>query len=130
ICPLITAVGGFFLLKEKLGKLKVIAIVIAMVSIFILASGLTNEILWSIVTAVFYALFLIIQRKIQNINKLNMLALQMAVSICLVIPLSIVFPHPFPTEISFWINIVVISVVFTVFPLLLSLIALASLPSS
>ncbi|HET8828418.1 MAG TPA: EamA family transporter [Pelobium sp.] len=130
ICPLMTALGGFYLLKEELGKLKVFAIALAIVSILLLATGLIYEVLWSVITALFYAFFLIIQRKIQSINKLNMLAFQMAVALCLIIPLFFVFPQPFPTETSFWINIFIISTVFTVLPLLLSLIALTSLPSS
>ncbi|WP_017257456.1 EamA family transporter [Pedobacter arcticus] len=130
ICPLITALGGFVLLKEELSKIKVIAIAIAVVSIFILATGSVHEVLWSIVTAAFYAFFLIIQRKIQSINKLNMLAFQMIVALGLIIPLFFVFPQPIPVELSFWVNIVIISAFFTVLPLLLSLIALTSLPSS
>ncbi len=130
ICPLITALGGFLLLKEELSKLKVIGIAIAVVSIFILATGLIHEVLWSIITAAFYAFFLIIQRKIQSINKLNMLAFQMVVALCLIIPMFFVFPQPVPTETAFWVNILIISSVFTVLPLLLSLIALTSLPSS
>ncbi len=130
ICPLITALGGFYLLKEELSKLKLVAIAIAVVSILLLATGLIHEVLWSLVAAIFYAFFLIIQRKIRNINKLNMLAFQMTVALFVVVPLFFVFPHPFPTDISFWINIFIVSLVFTVLPLLLSLIALSSLPSS
>src|SRR5690606_16627677 len=87
VCPLITALGGYFLLKEELSKLKIIAIGIAIVSILILATGLIHEVLWSVVTAAFYAFFLIIQRKIQHINKLNMLAFQMVIALCLIAPL-------------------------------------------
>lgn len=130
VCPLITALGGFVLLKEDLTRLKVISIVIAVISIVILATGSIEEVLWSVITATFYAFFLIIQRKIQSIDKLNMLAFQMVVALCLIAPLFVVFPQPFPMELSFWINIVVIASLFTVLPLLLSLIALTSLPSS
>lgn len=130
ICPLITALGGFLLLKEELGKFKIIAIAIAIVSIFILATGSLRDVTWSIVTAAFYAFFLIIQRKIQRVNKLNMLAFQMVVALFLIFPLLFVFPQPFPTDIHFWINIIIISSFFTVLPLLLSLLALTILPSS
>ena len=117
-------------MKEELSKIKVMAIAIAVVSIFILATGSVHEVLWSIVTAAFYAFFLIIQRKIQSINKLNMLAFQMVVALVLIIPLFFILPQPIPAELSFWINIIIISAFFTVLPLLLSLIALTSLPSS
>lgn len=130
ICPLITALGGFVLLKEDLSKLKTIAIGVAIISIIILATGLIHEVLWSVVTAAFYAFFLIIQRRIKVINKLNMLAFQLIVALCLVMPLFFIFPQPFPTEGFFWINMFIISLFFTVLPLLLSMMALVSLPSS
>lgn len=130
VCPLITALGGYYLLKEELGRLKLVAIAIAVVSILFLATGKLHEVIWSVIMAAFYAFFLIIQRKIQSIDRVNMLAFQMAIALFLVFPLFFVYPQPIPTDGFFWINIFLISTVFTVFPLFLSLIALNSLPSS
>lgn len=130
VCPLITALGGFLILKEELGKLKLIGIAIAVISIIILATGSLSDVLWSILTASFYAFFLIIQRIIKNINKLNMLGFQLIIALIIVLPIFFIQAQPIPTDFSFWFDMLIIAVVFTLLPLLLSMYALNSLPSS
>ena len=130
VCPLITAMGGFLILKEHLTKIKLIAIAIALVSILILAQGSLVEVLWSVFIASLYAFYLIIQRVITNLDKLNVLGVQLIISLVIMLPLFIYHHTAIPTELSFWLNILVISVVFTIIPLFLSLYALIGMPSS
>ena len=130
VCPLITALGGFLILKEELSRLKLISLAIAVISILILATGSFTDVMWSIITASFYAFFLIIQRIIKSINKLNMLGFQLLIALVIVLPLFFINPQPIPLDISFWVDIIIIAVFFTLLPLLLSLFALKSLPSS
>jgi len=130
VCPLITALAGFIILKEELSKIKFVAIAIAIISIIILATGSLTDVLWSVITAAFYAFYLIIQRVIKNVDKLNMLGFHLIISLIIVIPLFLFSSQPVPVHASFWINIVIIAVLFTLVPLLLSLYALNSLPSS
>lgn len=130
VCPLITAMGGFLILKEHLTGIKLIAIGIALISILILATGSLQEVLWSVFIASLYAFYLIIQRVITNVDKLNMLGIQLIISMVLMFPLFVYNYTSFPTSLDFWINIIVISVVFTIIPLFLSLYALIGMPSS
>ncbi|HXH99715.1 MAG TPA: EamA family transporter [Sphingobacteriaceae bacterium] len=130
VCPLITALGGFLILKEHLSKVKLLAISIAVFSILILTKGAFNDVLWSVFIAALYAFYLIIQRIIQHIDKFNMLAVQLFISLFLMLPVYITNFSSFPTESYFWVNIVVISVVFTIIPLFLSMYALIGLSSS
>jgi len=130
VCPLITAIGGFLILKEHLTRIKLIAIAIAFVSILILAQGSLVEVLWSIFIASLYAFYLIIQRVITKLDKLNVLGVQLIISFLIMLPLFLYRHDPIPTEISFWLNILLISVVFTIIPLFLSLYALIGMPSS
>ena len=130
VCPLITATGGFLILKEHLTSIKLVAIGIALISILILATGSLQEVLWSVFIASLYAFYLIIQRVIKNVDKLNMLGIQLIISLILMFPLFIYNYTSFPTSLYFWINIIVISVVFTIIPLFLSLYALIGMPSS
>jgi len=130
VCPLLTAMGGFIILKEPLSNIKLISIGIALVSIVILAKGSVTEVLWSVFIASLYALYLIIQRVITTIDKFNMLGVQLILSVILMLPLFIIHFRSFPTDLYFWINILVISVFFTIIPLFLSLYALIGLPSS
>lgn len=130
VCPLVTALGGFLILKEPLSRLKIVAMGIALVSIFLLSKGSINHLLWSIFIATLYAFYLIIQRVVTNLDKFNMLGIQLVISSILSLPLYLLHDYVFVTDIYFWINIVIISVLFTIVPLFLSLYALIGMPSS
>ncbi|MXV13946.1 EamA family transporter [Hufsiella ginkgonis] len=130
VCPLITATGGFLLLKEQLSTLKLGGIIIAFVSIAILAKGSLTEVLWSVFIAALYAFYLIIQRVIRDADKLTMLGIHLFIAAVLVIPLYAAHFTAFPVAGFFWLQILIISVVFTIIPLFLSLYALTGIPSS
>lgn len=130
VCPLITAMGGFFILKEQLSKLKLIAIGIAVVSIIVLAQGSIREVMWSIIVASLYAFYLIIQRVMGRIDKLIMLGFHLFIATLVTLPLFLSNFNQFPLDLHFWIVIVIISIVFTIVPLFLSLYALIGMPSS
>lgn len=130
VCPLITAFGGFILLKEELSGLKLLSLAIALFSIILLATGSLIEVAWSVVIATLYAFYLIIQRKMKNLDKLNVLATQIGLAVLLMMPLYISKHESFPTDLWFWGNITVVAVVFTIIPLFMSLYALIGIPSS
>lgn len=130
VCPLLTAFGGFILLKEALSRLKLISLGIALLSITLLATGSFIEVMWSVVIALLYALYLIIQRKMQHLDKLNVLAVQIALAVLLLLPLYLNKADSIPEGIWFWGNISVIALFFTIIPLFLSLYSLIGIPSS
>lgn len=130
VCPLITAFGGFIILKEHLRRIQVIALVIATASIVMLATGSIIEVVWSVGIASLYAFYLIIQRKMQNLNKLNVLAMQITIAVLLMMPFFLYQHTALPLATNFWLNILLIAVVFTIVPLFLSLFALIGIPSS
>lgn len=130
VCPLLTAFGGFIILKEELSKLKVISLLVALASIIFLGTGSLTDVLWSGVIALFYAGYLLIQRKMEGLDKLNVLAMQFAVSVLLVMPFYISRHQAVPADAWFWLHIILIAVVFTIVPLFLSLYALIGIPSS
>ncbi|RZK99013.1 MAG: permease, partial [Pedobacter sp.] len=130
VCPLITAFGGFILLKEKLSKIQLFSLAVALLSIGLLATGSIIEVTWSVVIATLYAFYLIIQRKMQHVDKLNALALQFIMSVMLMLPFYLMNHKPVPEGMFFWGNITLIAILFTIFPLFLSLYALVGIPSS
>ncbi|MFA4867294.1 MAG: EamA family transporter [Pedobacter sp.] len=130
VCPLITAFGGYLILKESLSRLKLISLGIALLSILLLATGSLIEVVWSVVIATLYAFYLIIQRKIQHLDKLNVLAVQIGIAVLLMLPLYLMKHEGMPQDIWFWGNISVIAIFFTLIPLFLSLYALIGIPSS
>lgn len=130
VCPLITAFGGYLILKEKLSKIQLLSLAVALISIIMLATGSLIEVIWSIIIAALYAFYLIIQRKMQNLDKLNVLATQITFAVILMLPFYFNHHEALPAGIWFWGHIVVIAVIFTVIPLFLSLYALIGIPSS
>lgn len=130
VCPLITAFGGFMILKESLSRLKLVSLGIALLSILLLATGSFTEVLWSVIIATLYAFYLIIQRKMQHLDKLNVLAIQISLAVLLMLPFYLTKHNGIPQDLWFWVNITVIAVFFTVIPLFLSLYALIGIPSS
>jgi chloramphenicol-sensitive protein RarD len=130
VCPLITAMGGFLILKEKLTNMKLIALGFASISIVILAQGSLMDVFWSILIAALYSFYLIIQRAMVGIDKFNMLGLHLLIATFLMLPFFISEFQSFPSDLSFWLTIVVISIFFTIIPLFLSLYALIGMPSS
>lgn len=130
VCPLLTAMGGFFILKEKLTSMKLIALGIATISILILAQGSLIDVLWSVLIASLYSFYLIIQRVIQGIDRFNMLGLHLLIASLLMLPFFIYEFQSLPNDLLFWLTIIIISIFFTIIPLFLSLYALNGMPSS
>ena len=130
VCPLITAFGGYLILKEQLHRFQLVALLIATTSIIILATGSLKEVMWSVIIAALYAFYLIIQREMQGFDKLNVLAIQITLAVILMLPFFIYQHTAIPSAPSFWINIFIIAIFFTLIPLFLSLYALIGLPSS
>jgi chloramphenicol-sensitive protein RarD len=130
VCPLITAIGGFLILKEQLSRLKFIALFIALVSIIILGQGSIRDVLWSVFIAALYAFYLIIQRIMGKIEKFTMLGIHLVIASVLIFPVFIYNFKGLPADPFFWLMILVIAVFFTIIPLFLSLYALVGMPSS
>ncbi len=130
VCPLITAFAGFLILKEQLSLLKLISLGIASLSILILAQGSLRDVLWSVFIAALYSFFLIVQKVMDRMDKFNMLGLQLLIATVLMFPFFIHSFHSFPLDLYFWIDIIIISILFTIIPLFLSLYALIGMPSS
>ncbi|MFC4212102.1 EamA family transporter [Pedobacter lithocola] len=130
VCPLLTALCGFLILKERLTKTKVIAIVVAFISIILLATGSLHEVIWAVVIASFYALYVIVLKVIQNVDKFNFLGVQLILSGLIMLPMYLFSGNAFPTETFFWWHIFLIAIVFTIVPLFLNSYALVGMPSS
>ncbi len=129
VCPLITALGGFLILKEHLSGKKLWAIAVAFISVCILAKGSVADVTWSVIIAAFYAFYLITQRVLNLLDKLNTLGIQLIIAMLLMLPLFIYRHQHVPVEPMFWINILIVSGIFTVLPLFLSLYALEGIQS-
>lgn len=130
LCPLITTAAGHFLLKEQLSKIKKGALLLALCSVLLLATGSLTEVLWSLGIGGLYAFYLVLQRVIQGFDKLNGLAIQMAICTIIIAPSLWTNSNPIPESSHFWIVITTIAVAFTIIPLFFSMYALKKVSSS
>jgi chloramphenicol-sensitive protein RarD len=130
VCPIITAVFAFIFLKEKLSTIKWVSIALCFLSIAFLSLGFVTEVIYSVIIAVLYAAYLMLQKRIEGLDKLNVLMLQLLISSVFVIPIAGIEHVTFTSDVNFWMQIVIISIFFTIIPLFLSLYALIGMPSS
>lgn len=130
VCPIITAIFAFIFLKEELSRIKWISIALCLVSIVMLGMGFITEVIYSVIIAALYAGYLIIQKRIEGVDKLNVLLIQLIISTVFILPFTFSESLVVPNDFHFWTKIVIISLVFTIVPLFLSLYALKGLPSS
>ncbi|WP_230407253.1 EamA family transporter [Pontibacter cellulosilyticus] len=131
LCPIITAVLGFILLKEELRLNQWIAIALSAVSCALVGSGEITSLLFSLFIALSYAFYLITQRILKAYDKIVLLTLQLLLSFTFIGPFYSYFSEGAAVVLGtdFYLNVVVLSAVFTVLPLFFNLYALKELTS-
>lgn len=129
VCPILTALCGYFILKEEVRTEQWFAISISVISISMLAIRFYHDVFFSVSIALLYALYLVLQKQIEGINKFHILSVQLFLSSLLILPYYFFVNHSLPLEFNFWSNITIIAVCFTLIPLFLNLYALEGLSS-
>jgi chloramphenicol-sensitive protein RarD len=130
ICPVLTTVLAYFILKEKLSKLQWIAVTLSLFSCLLLAFNSLTDLLYSLITATSYGCYLVSQRRNFGIDKFLMLTLQIVFAALLLLPFFPFYHGSIPRAGSFYASIVFIAVLMTILPLFLNLYALKGLRSS
>lgn len=130
ICPILTTILAFFILKEKLSKWQWIAVMISVFSCVLLSLNHFEDIFYSLITAATYALYIISQRKNSEMDKFLVLTIQLVFTALILIPFYPNYSGALPTESLFYSCLLVIVVFFTIIPLFLNLYALKGINSS
>ena len=130
ICPILTTVFAFFLLQEKLSKWKWTAVCISTISCILLSLNHFQDIFYSLVVASTYAIYLVSQRKNNEIDKFLVLNIQLLFIALLILPFYPSYSGTIPTDPLFYTCLFCIVVLFTIIPLFLNLYALKGLDSS
>lgn len=130
ICPVITAVLGYVLIRERLTRLQWIAVGLCALSCVLIGLHSALELGYSFLTAVTYALYLISQRRNQGFDRMVVLGVQVAFSLVILSTAATYLVKEIPQEISFYWTIFLIAAVFTVLPLFLNLFALNRIKSA
>lgn len=130
ICPVITAVLGFVLIKEKMTMLQWIAVVLCAFSCVLIGISSALELGYSFLTAFTYALYMITQRKVQGFDRLLLLGVQVLFATTVLTFFSGFLVQEIPTSFKFYGVILLIAIFFTVIPLFLNLFALNKINSA
>jgi len=130
ICPVLTAVLAFVFLKEKLSAVQWISVGICAASCLIIGKDSLKEAGYSLIVASSYALYLVLQRRSQDLDKLVTLLLQIGTALIIITPFYAYLVPETPTDAKFYVGTAVIALVFTVLPLNLQLFALQRLKSA
>jgi len=130
ICPIITTVLAYIILKEKLDTWQWIAVAICIVSCAILSYGHATELIYSFIIATSFAMYLISQRRNNEFDKFLILTIQLAIASLVLIPFYPTYGSAVPTESLFYMMMGLIVVLFTIIPLFLNLFALKGMNSS
>ena len=124
VCPVITAVLGSIMLKEKITPVQWIAVTLCTISCIMIGLNSVSELGYSLFTALTYALYLISQRSNQGFDRLIILGIQVVFAF---VALSFMYGYlveTVPSSPYFYSIISIIAVLFTVIPLFLNLYAL------
>jgi chloramphenicol-sensitive protein RarD len=130
VCPILTTMLAYFLGREVLTRRQWAAVWLSTAGCLVLAFGHLADLMYSMVIAVFYAFYLVTQRRNYGTDKLNLLTVQVVFSALLLLPFYPFYRGPVPTAALFYMLISVIAIFLTIIPLLLSLYGLKRLPSS
>lgn len=130
ICPVVTAILGYLLIKEKMTPLQWIAVALCAVSCVLMGISSALELGYSILTAFSYALYLISQRTNQGFDRMIMLGIQVLFSLLILMVFINFLITKVPVHFEFYSTILIIAVLFTVLPLFLNLFALNKINSA
>lgn len=130
ICPILTTVLAFILLKERIDFWQWIAVALCVVSCVILSYGNFKDLIYSVVIALSFGCYLVSQRKNNNFDKFLILTLQMLIATLVLLPFYPNYGGVVPVDFIFYALLLVIVILFTIVPLFLNLYALKGLNSS
>lgn len=130
VCPILTTVFAYFILREKLSIWQWTAVGISVFSCVLLSYNHFMDIFYSLIVAATYALYLVSQRKNSEMDKFLLLNVQLLIAGLFMLPFYPVYSGVLPTEGLFYICLFVIVVLFTIIPLFLNLYALKGVSSA
>lgn len=130
VCPIMTTVFAYIILKEELSRTQWLAVSLSVISCVLLSFGHIIDILYSLIVAATYALYLVSQKKNKGLDKFFILTVQIVFAAIVLLPFYPVYSGVVPTEFSFYGFITIIAILFTIIPLFLNLYALQGVNSS
>lgn len=130
ICPTLTTFLASIFLKEQLNKGQWFAVGLSLISCVILAYGHFLDLLYSMLIALSYAVYVVLQKNNFQIDRFFTLTIHIVVSTILLLPTLTLIESSVPKTGSFHGFVLAIAIVYTIVPLFLNIFALKKLSSS
>jgi chloramphenicol-sensitive protein RarD len=130
VCPIITTILAFFILREKLTRLQWTSVILSAAGCILLSYANLLDMVYSTLIGSTYACYLIIQSVNSKFDKFLVLNFHMILSGLILLPFFPTYSGPVPTDFKFYLYIEIIAVMYTIVPLLLNLYALSGIASS
>ena len=130
ICPILTTVLASIFLKERLNIGQWVAVTLSILSCLMLSYGHFMDMLYSVVIAFSYAVYLVLQKVSTKLDKFFTLTLHILISALFLIPIGLDSNEGVMYSNQFYQYVLLIAVLFTIIPLFLNMFALKGLDSS
>lgn len=130
LCPIITTILAYLFLKDRLSVIQWVAIGLSIFSCVLLAFGNFMDVFYSFVIGLSYAIYLVLQKNNQKLDRFFTLSFQIVVGTLLLLPFfQYQQPEPEKGFYFFWI-VFLIAALFTIIPMFLNVYSLNKLNSS
>ncbi|KFC22647.1 EamA family transporter [Epilithonimonas lactis] len=130
VCPIITTILAYFLLKDKLTKLQWLSVFLSLVGCILLSYANMIDMFYSSLIGFTYAAYLVSQNKNKQFDKFLVLNFHILLSALILLPFFPVYSSGLITDFKFYFYVEIIAVMYTIVPLLLNLYALSGISSS
>ena len=130
VCPILTTLLAYFILREKLSKTQWISVGLSISGCMLLSYAAIMDMVFSIIIGLTYAAYLVSQRANKGFDKFIVLTFHITLAALFLVPFYPSYGGPVPTEFKFYFCIETIAVLFTIVPLFLNLYALSGINSS
>ncbi len=130
VCPILTTILAYFLLRDKLTKLQWLSVFLSFLGCLLLSYTNLLDMVYSSFIGLTYASYLISQNKNGKFDKFLILNFHILLSALIILPFFPVYSGPIITDVKFYFYIEIIAVLYTIVPLLLNLFALSGISSS
>lgn len=130
VCPILTTLLAYLILKEKLGKPQWAAVMLSIIGCVLLSYSNILDMSFSMIVGLSYAMYLISQKENKGFDQFIKLTFQIVLSALILLPFYPACSGPVPASLEFYFFIELIAVAFTIIPLLLNLFALKKINSS
>jgi chloramphenicol-sensitive protein RarD len=130
VCPILTTLLAYFILKEKLTKTQWLSVGMSISGCLLLSYADILDMFFSIIIGFTYACYLVSQRVNKGFDKFIILTFHITLAALFLLPFYSAYSGPVPTDFKFYFCIETIAVFFTIIPLFLNLYALSGINSS